>query len=40
MTNSTSSPFLEKVRGAIRVRHYSIRTERSYIGWVKQFIEY
>ncbi len=38
MTDSTSSPFLEKVRGAIRVRHYSIRTERSYIGWVKQFI--
>lgn len=38
MVNSTSSPFIEKVRGAIRVRHYSIRTEQSYIGWVKQFI--
>jgi hypothetical protein len=25
------SPFLEQVRAAIRVRHYSVRTERAYI---------
>ncbi len=32
------SPFLEQVRRAIRVRHYSIRTERSYVDWVRRFI--
>ncbi len=33
-----SSPFLRTVRDAIRVRHYSIRTERAYLRWVRQFI--
>ena len=32
------SPLLERVREAIRVRHYSIRTEHSYVQWVKRFI--
>ncbi len=32
------SPFLEKVRNAIRVRHYSIRTEQAYLDWTKRFI--
>ncbi len=32
------SPLLERLREAIRVRHYSIRTERSYVQWVKRFI--
>ena len=38
--NSTrhSSPFLDKVRAAIRVRHYSIRTEQAYVDWVRRFI--
>lgn len=34
----TPSPFLERVRAAIRVRHYSIRTEESYLFWVQRFI--
>ncbi len=34
------SPFLESVRSAIRLRHYSIRTERSYIGWIVRFIRF
>jgi hypothetical protein len=38
MTNSKASPFLDQVRGAIRVRHYSIRTEQAYLAWIKQFI--
>src|SRR5215475_2301704 len=29
---------LEQVREAIRVRHYSIRTEGTYVGWIKRFI--
>jgi hypothetical protein len=28
------------VRSAIRVRHYSIRTEDAYIGWIMRFILY
>lgn len=32
------SPFLDSVREAIRVRHYSIRTESAYVGWVKRYI--
>lgn len=32
------SPFLEKVRTAIRARHYSRSTEKSYVWWVRQFI--
>ncbi len=33
-----SSPFLCSVSDAIRVRHYSRSTEKTYIGWVKRFI--
>jgi hypothetical protein len=29
---------LEQVRGAIRQRHYSYRTEQCYIHWIKRFI--
>ena len=29
---------LDRVRAAIRVRHYSIRTETAYIGWIRRFI--
>ncbi|WP_415891575.1 integron integrase [Neptuniibacter sp. PT8_73] len=32
------SPFLNKVRREIRLRGYSIRTEKTYIYWIKQFI--
>lgn len=38
MQNRQQSPFLEQVREAIRVRHYSIRTERTYIEWTRRFI--
>lgn len=29
---------LDQVRDAIRVRHYSIRTEEAYIHWIKRYI--
>lgn len=29
---------LDQVRQAIRARHYSPRTERAYVGWVRRFI--
>lgn len=39
-TESRRSPLLERVRDAVRVRHYSIRTEQAYVLWVKRFIHY
>ena len=36
-----SSPppkLLDQVRARLRVKHYSIRTERSYVDWIKRFI--
>src|SRR5437867_9520940 len=30
--------FLDRVRTAVRTRHYSRRTEEAYIGWTKRFI--
>ena len=32
------SPLLERVRNEIRVRHYSLRTEQSYVQWIRRFI--
>ncbi len=32
------SPFLDKVRAAIRVRHYSYSTEKTYLDWIRRFI--
>ena len=29
---------LDRVRDAIRARHYSLRTEEAYVGWVRRFI--
>jgi integron integrase len=29
---------LDQVRDALRVRHYSLRTEESYLQWIKRFI--
>ena len=29
---------LDQVRQAIRTRHYSLRTEEAYVGWVKRFV--
>lgn len=34
-----SSPrLLDRVRAAIRARHYSRRTEAAYVGWVRRFV--
>ena len=42
MPNTTSEKaapkLLEQVRGKIRVKHYSIRTEQAYLDWIKRFI--
>ena len=33
-----ASPLLARVRDALRVKHYSVRTEHSYCGWIRRFI--
>ena len=37
-STTTKPKLLDQVRAAIRTRHYSIRTEESYVNWVKKFI--
>lgn len=35
----TAKPrLLDQVRAAIRTRHYSYRTEETYVGWIRRFI--
>jgi len=31
---------LEQMRNVMRVKHYSLRTERSYSDWVERFIRF
>ena len=41
MTNPTEKQapkLLDQVRDRIRVKHYSLRTEDAYLGWIKRFI--
>lgn len=35
-----SALLFEKVRNLIRVRHYSLRTEQTYLNWIRQFLEF
>ncbi|MEZ0138094.1 MAG: phage integrase N-terminal SAM-like domain-containing protein [Candidatus Reddybacter sp.] len=35
-----SSPFIENVRANIRLRGYSIRTEKAYLYWLRRYIHY
>ncbi len=37
--SSASAPkLLDQVRGKIRLKHYSIRTEQSYVDWIRRYI--
>jgi hypothetical protein len=31
---------IDQVRDAIRTKHYSYRTEQTYVEWIKRFILY
>ena len=31
---------MDALRHAIRVRHYSIRTEEAYVDWVRRFVRF
>jgi integron integrase len=38
-TSKDRSPrLLDQVRGKIRLKHYSIRTEQAYVDWIKRFV--
>jgi integron integrase len=38
-TTSPKSPrLLERVRARLRAKHYSLRTEQSYVDWIRRFI--
>ena len=37
-TNAAPRRLLDRVRDAIRLRHYSLRTEDAYVHWVRRFI--
>lgn len=31
---------LDRVRAAVRARHYSRRTEDAYVAWIRRFVVY
>jgi len=33
-----SPKLLDQVRDKLRVKHYAIRTEQSYVDWIKRYI--
>ena len=37
-TTTKSPKLLDQVRDRLRVKHYSLRTEQSYVGWIKRYI--
>ena len=37
---SRAPRLLDRVRAAIRLRHYSLRTEDAYVGWIRRYIHY
>jgi integron integrase len=37
-TRDEPQTLIQQVRQALRTRHYSIRTEESYVGWVRRFV--
>jgi len=39
-TASRPPRLLDRVRAAIRLRHYSLRTEQAYVGWIRRYIHF
>lgn len=38
VTGSKTPRLLDQVRARLRLRHYSLCTERAYVGWIRRFI--
>jgi hypothetical protein len=34
----TDRKLLDRVRDALRLKHYSIRTEEAYVNWIKRYM--
>jgi len=40
MSRGNNKKLLEDVRDVMRLKHYSIHTERTYSDWIKRFVQY
>lgn len=40
MSSENNKTLLDQVRDIMRVKHYSIHTERTYCDWIKRFVQY
>jgi hypothetical protein len=40
MVKKSDSKLLEETKNIIRLKHYSIHTERTYCGWIKRYISF
>jgi integron integrase len=40
MNGEPGGPLLRRVRTALRSRHYSPRTEKAYLGWIRRYVSY
>lgn len=38
LQSSSAPKLLDQVRGKIRLKHYSLRTEQAYVDWIRRFI--
>ena len=38
VTGAKTPRLLDQVRARLRLKHYSLRTERAYVGWIRRFI--
>lgn len=40
MEESVATPpkLLDQVRDRLRLKHYSLRTEQAYVGWIRRYI--
>jgi hypothetical protein len=38
VTGVKAPRFLDQVRAQLCLKHYSLRTERAYVGWIRRFI--
>ena len=38
--NDRHTALLDQVRNALRLKHYSIRIEQSYVNWIERFIRF
>lgn len=40
MVSPSPPTLLAAVRESVRMRHYSLRTERAYVLWIRRFVAY